>query len=157
MLINPQKDDPFAEAGDWLKALKTAAHNHEAKRDAARLLIFSQIDVGGMKVGNAKIERFCAQHGFANWLPTSAKTGENCSDQENSGQPSQLKQLIAESILWDKLPWTSTPRLLAELKNAAVAMCDESDIRLLRFAELAQRLKQALPERNSGSPTCAQR
>ena len=28
LLINPQKDDPFAEAGDWLKALKTAASSH---------------------------------------------------------------------------------------------------------------------------------
>ncbi len=153
LLINPQKDDPFAEAGDWLKALKTAANNHEAhdaQRDTARLLIFSQIDVGGMKVGNAKIERFREQHGFADWMPTSAKTGENCSDQENGGQPSKLKQLIASSIPWDKLPWTSTPRLLAELKNAVVAMRDESDIRLLRFAELAQRLEQALPGEKFG-------
>lgn len=116
LLINPQKDDPFAEAGDWLKALKTAANNlQQVKRDAARLLIFSQIDVGGMKVGDAKIERFREQHGFADWLPTSAKTGENCSDQENGGEPSKLKQLIAGSISWDKLPWTATPRLLAEL------------------------------------------
>ena len=150
LLINPQKDDPFAEAGDWLKALKTAANNPEAKRDAARLLIFSQIDVGGMKLGNAKIERFREQHGFAGWLPTSAKTGENCSDKENGGQPSKLKQLIAGSIPWDKLPWTSTPRLLAELKNAVMAMRDETDIRLLRFAELAQRLEQALPGEKFG-------
>ena len=78
-----------------------------------------------MKLGNAKIERFREQHGFADWLPTSAKTGENCSDQENGGEPSKLKQLIAENIPWDKLPWTSTPRLLAELKNAVVAMRDE--------------------------------
>ena len=117
LLINPQKDDPFAEAGDWLKALKTAANIHESKRDAARLLIFSQIDVGGMKVGNAKIERFREQHGFAGWLATSAKTGENCSDQENGGKPSKLKQLIAASIPWDKLPWTCTPRLLAETEE----------------------------------------
>jgi GTPase SAR1 family protein len=150
LFINPQKDDPFAEAGDWLKALKTAANNPEAKRDVARLLIFSQIDVGSMKVGNAKIERFREQYGFAGWLQTSAKTGENCSDKQNGGQPSELKQLIAGSILWDKLPWTSTPRLLAELKKAAVAMRDESDIRLLRFAELAQRLEQALPEEKFG-------
>ena len=150
LLINPQKDDPFAEAGDWLKALKTAANSPEVKRDAARLLIFSQIDVGGMKVGNAKIERFRQQYGFADWLPISAKTGENCSDTENSGQPSKLKQLIVGSIPWDKLPWTSTPRLLAELKNAVVAMRDESDIRLLRFAELSQRLEQALPGEKFG-------
>ena len=35
LLINPQKDDPFAEAGDWLKALDTAASNQAAKREAA--------------------------------------------------------------------------------------------------------------------------
>jgi WD40 repeat protein len=145
LLVNPQREDPFAEAGDWLKALKSAANSSDTKRDAARLLIFSQIDVGGMKVGNAKIHRFRKQHGFAGWLASSAKTGENCSDHENGGQPSKLKQLIARSIPWDRLPWTSTPRLLSELKNAVVAMRDESDIRLLRFAELAQRLEQALP------------
>ena len=145
LLINPQKDDPFAEAGDWLKALKTATNGPEAKRDVARLLIFSQIDVGGMKVGNAKIERFREQHGFADWLATSAKSGENCSDQVNGGQPSKLKQLIAAHIPWGKLPWTATPRLLAELKKAVMAMRDQTDIRLLRFAELAQRLEQALP------------
>ena len=150
LLINPQKDDPFAEAGDWLKALQTSVNSQNAQREAAKLLIFSQTDVGGMKLSNAKIERFCEQYGFAGWLPTSAKTGENCSDALNDQQPSQLKQLIADSIPWDRLPWTSTPRLLAELKNAVVAMRDEADIRLLRFAELAQRLEQALPGETFG-------
>src|SRR5207253_1240356 len=46
LLVNPQKHDPFAEVGDWLKALKTATNNLDAKRDPARLLVFSQIDVG---------------------------------------------------------------------------------------------------------------
>src|SRR6185312_11548678 len=127
LLINPQKDDPFAEAGDWLKALKTAASTHESPWEAGRVLIFSQVDVGGMKLSNSKIERFRKQYGFAGWIQTSAKTGENCSDKENGGQPSKLKQLIAESIPWSKLPWTSTPRLLAELKNAMMAMRDETD------------------------------
>ncbi len=146
LLLNPQKDDPFAEAGDWLKALETAAKSRETKRDAARLLIFSQIDVGGMKIGNAKIERFREQYGFAACLPTSAKTGENCSDKGNRDRPSKLKQLIADSIPWDKLPWTATPQVLAELKKAVMTMRDNTDIRLLRFAELAQRLEQMLPE-----------
>ena len=150
LLINPQKDDPFAEAGDWLKAIKTAVIGQNAQREAAKLLIFSQTDVGGMKISNAKIARFREQHGFAGWLHTSAKTGENCSDEANGGLPSALKQLIAQSIPWDTLPWTSTPRLLAELKNAVVAMRDETDIRLLRFAELAQRLEQTLPGETFG-------
>ena len=150
LLINPQKDNPFAEAGDWLKALKTAAGNHESKREAARLAIFSQVDVGEPKLGKAKLDRFCQEHGLDTWLVTSAKNGRNCSDQENGGKPSKLKQLIAASIPWDKLPWTSTPRLLAELKGAVMAMRDKNDIRLLRFAELSQRLEQALPGEKFG-------
>jgi GTPase SAR1 family protein len=150
LLINPQKDDPFAEAGDWLNALDTAADNHEAKHGAPRLLIFSQIDVGGMKIGNAKIERFAQEHRFAEWLATSAKTGENCSDGANAGKSSKLKQLIADRIPWDKLPWTSTPRLLAELKSTLLKMRATNDIRLLRFGELAQRLEQALPGERFG-------
>jgi GTPase SAR1 family protein len=152
LLINPQKDDPFAEAGDWLKALDTAARNDGAQRNAARLLIFSQTDVGGMKISNAKIDRFIKKHRFAHWLTTSAKTGENCSDHVNAGQPSKLKKMIADIIPWDKLPWTATPRLLAELKNALFRMRDASDIRLLRFAELAQRLEQTLPGERFGEP-----
>lgn len=145
LLINPQKDDPFTEAGDWLKSLETAA-----ERRVPRLLVFSQIDVGGMKIGNAKIERFREQHGFAGWLATSAKTGEHCSDTENGGKPSKLKQMIAEHIPWSTLPWTATPRLLAELKTAVMTMRDNTDIRLLRFSELAQRLEQALPGERFG-------
>jgi hypothetical protein len=83
-------------------------------------------------------------------LETSAKNGENCSDQANAGKPSNLKRLIADSIPWDKLPWTPTPQVLAELKNAVMKMRDAADIRLLRFAELAQRLEQALPGEKFG-------
>ena len=146
LLINPQKDDPFAEAGDWLKALETAT----PERQVPRLLVFSQIDVGGMKIGNAKIERFIEEHGFAGWLATSAKTGEQCSDTESGGKPSTLKQMIADHIPWSTLPWTATPRLLAELKNAVMTIRDTKDIRLLRFPELAQRLEQALPGERFG-------
>lgn len=146
LLINPQKDDPFAEAGDWLKALETVA----PERSVPRLLVFSQIDVGGMKLGNAKIERFIQQHGFAGWLATSAKTGKHCSDAENGDKPSTLKQMIADHIPWSTLPWTATPRLLADLKNAVMTIRDKTDIRLLRFPELAQRLEHALPGERFG-------
>ena len=87
---------------------------------------------------------------FADWLTTSAKTGENCSDEANGGTAIELKQLIADSVPWDKLPWTATPRLLAELKNALLKMRATTDIRLLRFAELAQRLEQTLPGERFG-------
>ena len=151
LLINPQKDDPFAEAGDWLKALESAAVDHPLKPAAARrLLIFSQIDAGGMRVSNAKIERFIQEYGFAGWLATSAKTGENCSDTANGGEPSKLKKLIADHIPWEKLPWTAMPRMLIELKNAVLTICGTTGIRLLRFSELTQRLEQILPGQRFG-------
>jgi hypothetical protein len=40
--------------------------------------------------------------------------------------------------------------VLAELKSAVMKMRDAADIRLLRFAELAQRLEQALPGEKFG-------
>jgi GTPase SAR1 family protein len=150
LLINPQKDDPFAEAGDWLKALSAAVTAKDSQHDIARLLIPTRLDVGGMKVSQRKIDRFVKDHSFAACLPTSAKRGDNCSDQANDGQPSRLKQLIAKHIPWDRLPWTSTPRLLADIKNAVIAMRDRWDIRLLRFAELAQRLEHALRDEKIG-------
>ncbi|MBS4098683.1 MAG: TIR domain-containing protein [Sulfuricella sp.] len=145
LLVNSQKDDLFAEAGSWLKALDAATQGADGKPLAERLLILSQNDGMGAKLGRAKIEQFCATHGFADWLETSAKSGEHCSDGLNGGQPSRLKQLIAAHIPWDRLPWTSTPQRLATLKNAVLALRDTADVRLLRFAELAQRLEQALP------------
>jgi WD40 repeat protein/RNase P subunit RPR2 len=135
VLINPQKDDPFAEVGDWVKAISTAVGAKDPKRIAARILIAARSDVGGTKVGQQKIDRFLQEHGFAGYLPTSAKTGENCTD---------LKRMIANLIPWDRQPWTSTPRLLASIKNAVLEMREKKEIRLLRLAELCQRLEQTL-------------
>jgi small GTP-binding protein len=148
LLLNPQKDEPFAGAADWLNAIRAA--KQDRSDDVVKLLITTRHDVGGSTVGDQKIHRFLRDNGFDGWIRTSAKSGENCSDKKNGGRPSELKQLIARSIPWEKLPCTSTPRLLAELKNALMAMRAMQDIRLLRFAELAQRLEQALPEQRFG-------
>lgn len=142
LLINPQKDDPFAEVGDWLKALRVAVASKESGREVAKLLVAARSDVGGVKVSRQKIERFMRQHGFADYVTTSAKTGENCSDRAEAGRPCSLKRLIAAHIPWDRLPWTSTPKLLADVKNAVLDM--KREVRLLRFAELRQRLEQTL-------------
>jgi len=149
MLFNPQDDDPFGEIGVWLKVLRAAVAKDET-RDVAKLLIAARVDVGGAKLGQRKIDRFLKEHGLAAYLPTSAKRGDNCSDQQNGGKASALKELIAKHIPWDKLAWTSTPRLLADLKNAVIEMTEQKGLRLLRFAELAQRLEQALPKEKLG-------
>lgn len=148
MLINPQKDDPFAEVGDWLKALSAAVGK---QREPVKLLIAARTDVGSVKVSQRKIDRFMAEHSFAAYLPTSARRGDNCSDRKNKNRPSALKRLIEAHVPWTGLPWTSTPRLLRELKNAVLDMKEDEDIRLLRFPELVQRLKGILPDETFGA------
>jgi signal recognition particle receptor subunit beta len=145
LLIDPQAEDLFAEAADWVRALRMAVRAAGASAEISKLLIPARIDVGGLMVSQGKIDRFLEEHGILASLPTSAVRGDNCSDSLNSGQSSELKELIAKSIAWDNLPWTSTPRLLAALKNALMAFSETGDIRMLRFAELAQRLEAALP------------
>jgi GTPase SAR1 family protein len=98
MLINPQKNDPFVEVGDWLKALEVAVTRREQQYPVTKILVPTRIDVGGLKVSQAKIDRFMSQYDFAECISTSAKRGDNCSDKENKNQPSQLKQLIARHI-----------------------------------------------------------
>jgi len=144
VLFNPQKNDPFAETVDWLKTLAAAVTKNKPGRPI-KLLVAARTDVGSITVSQKKIDRFLEEHGFAAYLPTSAKSGHNCSDSLNHDQPSALKQAIAQHIPWPLLPWTSTPRLLRELKNAVLAMKEEK-LGLLRFPELAKRLKQELPQ-----------
>jgi small GTP-binding protein len=145
LLFDPQEHDPFAEVGAWLKVLRNTVSTDHA-RQVAQILVAARIDRGNVKVSQKKIDRFLEAHGLAAYLTTSAMRGDNCSDAQAGGTASALKELIARHIPWDRLPWTSTPRLLSELKNAIVAMTEQKNVRLLRFAELTQRLEQALPQ-----------
>ena len=143
VLINPQKHDPFADAVEWLKALGSAVNAQD--REVARLLIAARTDVGSVTVSQQKIDRFLNDYNFAGYLPTSALSGTNCSDGLANGRPSALKELILAHIPWKKLPWTSTPDTLVQIKQAVIELREDKAIRLLRFAELCQRLEQKLP------------
>jgi small GTP-binding protein len=156
-LINPQKDDPFSDAVNWIKAVRAAVTKKNKKREVANLLIAARINMGDIKVSQQKIDSFRQEHGIADYLPTSAETGENCSDALNGGRPSILKQLISRHIPWETLPLTNTPLLLTEIKKAVFGMRDKKeddstrekrDVRLLRFSELCQRLEQSLTDRS---------
>ena len=68
MLMNPQKDDPFAEVVDWLKALRAAVNTAGSGREPAKLLIAARTDVGSIKVSQRKIDRFMAEHEFDAYL-----------------------------------------------------------------------------------------
>jgi len=145
MLFNPQKEDPFVEVSEWVKVMQVVSCKMTKGRQLAKLLIAARTDVGHIKISQKKIDRFLTEHDFAAYLATSAKKGENCSDRKVK-HFSALKELIARHIPWDTLPWSSTPKLLRELKNALLEMTEEK-VNLLRFPELTQRLKQKLPDK----------
>jgi hypothetical protein len=91
-----------------------------------------------MKVSEEKIKAFVKERGFADFLSTSAKTGENCRE---------LKEMIAKHIRWNDLPLISTDRLLLELKNAVITRAqDPRESSLLRFSELIQHLEAVMPQ-----------
>src|SRR6185436_2001450 len=118
--------------------------------EVTKLLVGARTDVGAIKISQQKIDRFMEEQGFADYIATSAARGDNCSDKGSGGGPSELKKLIARHIKWDALPWTSTPKLLADVKSAVLDMAEKKEIRLLRFAELCQRLEQALTGQSIG-------
>src|ERR1043166_973819 len=103
-----------------------------------KLLVAGRIDRGGMKVSEEKIKAFVKERGFADFLSTSAKTGENCRE---------LKEMIAKHIRWNDLPLISADRLLLELKNAVITRAqDPRESSLLRFSELIQHLEAVMPQ-----------
>ena len=141
ILIDPQKDDPLAPAVEWCKILKSSCPNAHK-----RLLVAARIDVGPINIGQAKIDRFREEFGIVKFLETSAKRGDNCSDRQSSGPHSVLKQLIANTIPWSQIETTTTPKTWAAVKNSILDMTEIEDIRLLRFSELAQQLRNRKAE-----------
>jgi WD40 repeat protein len=126
LVIDPQKDNPFEPLGHWEKALASAV-----KRDPAKLLIAGRCDRGGLTVSREKLAHYCQSHGYREFLNTAAKTGDGCD---------ALKTLIAESIPWERLPWTATSALFKTLKDAIIRLKDEGIV-LVRISELRQRLQ----------------
>jgi small GTP-binding protein len=104
MVIDPQRDDPFEPLDHWEKALLVAV-----KHNPARLLVAARCDMGGLTISQSKVDRYQKEHGYSGFLNTAAKTGDGCAD---------LKNLIAEHIPWERLPWTATSRLFKTLKDA---------------------------------------
>jgi small GTP-binding protein len=130
LVFNPQSENPFEGLGQWDRDLQRAA-----RRPFKKLLVAGRCDRGGLMISSANIERFRQERGFAHYLETSARTGKGCED---------LRAAIIESIPWDEIPWTSSPRIFKLLKEEIVKLKDEGKA-LLRMGELKQQLEMRLP------------
>ena len=126
LVFNPQSENLFESLSQWDSDLQSAA-----RRPLNKLLIAGRCDRGGLTVSREIIEHFCKQHGYIKYLETSAYTGEGCDNLRNS---------IVDSISWDEIPWTASPRIFKLLKEEIIKLKDEGKV-LLRLEELMQQLE----------------
>ena len=75
LVFNPQSDNPFEGLGQWDRDLQRAA-----RRSFRKLLVAGRVDRGGLTVSHNNIERFRDKRGFADYIETSALTGDGCAN-----------------------------------------------------------------------------
>ena len=130
LVFNPQADNPFEGLGQWDRDLQKAA-----RRKFNKLLVAGRCDRGGMVVSRKTLDEFKDARAFAEYLETSALTGEGCRD---------LRRAIIENINWDDIPHRTSPRIFKLLKEEIIKLKDEGKV-LLRLSELKQNLEMRLP------------
>lgn len=96
-------ENPFRGVSHWEKALSGVAGEN-----CAKLLVAGRIDRGHPTATEADITTFSKQHGFKRFVATSANTGKGVDT---------LRAAILETIPWDRLPVTSSPRLWSLIRN----------------------------------------
>jgi hypothetical protein len=131
LVFNPQSENPFEGLGQWDHDLQRAA-----RRPFKKILVAGRCDRGGLMVRHEAIEKFAKERHFDAYLETSARTGNGCKE---------LCEAIAQYIAWEKIPWTSSPRIFKVLKEEIVKLKDEGKA-LLRMSELKQQLELRLPK-----------
>jgi small GTP-binding protein len=106
--------NPFEGPSYWSQVLDQARTNTRVRK----ILVASRIDVGGLPAGKARIEAFVQENGFAGFIPTSASTGEGCTE---------LLNAIRSSIPWAELPKVTTTKILAAMRDYVARLKEEKD------------------------------
>lgn len=129
LVFNPQVEDPFEGLTQWDSDIRRAA-----KRTFRKILVAGRCDRGGVIVSKETIQRFVNERGFSGFIETSASTGKGCQE---------LKQLIIDTIPWNEIPWTTSPRIFRLLKAGILSLRDQGYV-LIRLVELKQQLELGL-------------
>ena len=123
--------DPFQGVLYWAKVLRK-----QTPLGTPKFLVAARTDVSPVTVDQYQINRMLVEFGLDGYIRTSAKTGRGVEE---------LKNLVLESIPWDRLPYTTTPRLfqiirgyLLDRKQAGDTLVRMADVRRetsLRYTE----------------------
>jgi small GTP-binding protein len=121
--------NPFEGAAYWSNVLDQPRTNMKVKK----LLVAARIDVGGLPAGKERIETFVRDNNFAQFIPTSASTGEGCEE---------LLEAIRQGIPWSEVPKVTTTTTLRAMRDYVARLKGEKNgqpgapARLITIAEL---------------------
>ncbi len=96
-------NDPFRGVPYWAKVLKKHAPPH-----AIKFLVSARCDVSPVTVERREINAILSEYGLDEYFKTSARQGEGVE---------VLFQRLLNSIPWDQLPRTSTPKLFQVVRE----------------------------------------
>jgi small GTP-binding protein len=134
LVFDGQKEDLFETLGQWDRDLTRAS-----SKEFAKLLVAGRVDAGGLRASRAQVESFAKERGYTGFLETSAKQNISCKE---------LKEAILEGILWEKIPWRTSPLVFKLLKEEIVRLKDNGRV-LMRFNELRETLQLRLSGESS--------
>jgi hypothetical protein len=106
-----------------------------AGKNVPRILVSAMSDRGGGRFSPKGIEAVASSRGYADWIPTSAKSGNGIEE---------LRDSIEKNIPWDRLPrsvWTDTAM---RIKDMILGMRSQS-YAVITIPELAKRLEKNFP------------
>lgn len=130
LVFDAQKANVFEALTQWDRDISRSTGPQPAK-----LLVAGRVDASPVRVSRQDIDEYVKEHGFLQYIETSALTNQGCRE---------LRDTIISSIDWTNIPWRSSPVLFKRLKEEIVKLKDEGRI-LMRFNELRDALRLRLP------------
>jgi small GTP-binding protein len=130
LVFDAQKPSIFDSLATWDRDL-----TRSKDRSLVKLLVAGRVDASPVPLRQHDIDSYVREHGFIDYIETSALTGQGCT---------QLQTAIVQSIDWTNIPWRSSPVLFKRLKEEVIKLKDEGRV-LMRFGELRDALKIRLP------------
>lgn len=124
-------DNPFSGVAYWEKALRRVVSDN-----CPRLLVAGRVDRGYPTVTAKDIQAYCEDHGFQEFIATSASTNEGVDE---------LRAAIMRLIPWDSLAVTSSPEAWERIRTYLIDRAEGSRV-LTTLSDLREEFRATYPD-----------
>jgi WD40 repeat protein/GTPase SAR1 family protein/DNA-directed RNA polymerase subunit RPC12/RpoP len=132
IVFDPGDENPLESLSRWERTLRPAAG-----RSFKKFLVAGRQDRGSLRISRQVLKKYMREQGYDQFFETSAKDGTGCEE---------LREAIVNSIPWDEIPWTTSPRSFYLLREEIIKLKEEG-VALLRMPELKQQLEMRMTGR----------